>query len=47
MFNNNTPNSINIDQMILFVFDSFDSMTFIRTEVDKDEVPTIFKTSSN
>lgn len=46
MFNNKTA-SININQMILFVFDSFDSMTFIRTEVNKDEVPSVFRNSTN
>lgn len=47
MFNSNKTASINIDQMILFVFESFDSMTFIRTEVNRDEVPSMFKNNAN
>jgi hypothetical protein len=40
---NNKNNTINLDLMLLFVFDSFDKMTFIRTEADKDVIPTIFQ----
>lgn len=45
MLNNNKTAAISLDQMLLFVFDSVDSMTFVRTEANKDEVPTIFKSN--
>jgi|GEM_PF-2213765 hypothetical protein len=38
---NNKNKMISVDLMLLFVFDSFDKMTFIRTEADKDAVPAI------
>lgn len=40
---NNKNNTISLDLMLLFVFDSFDKMTFIRTEADKDVIPTPFQ----
>jgi DNA-binding response OmpR family regulator len=40
---NNEYEVINLDLMLLFVFDSFDKMTFIRTEANKDVVPIIFQ----
>jgi hypothetical protein len=40
---NNEKNTFNLDLMLLFVFDSFDKMTFIRTEANKDVIPTIFQ----
>lgn len=43
MLNHNKNTSITIDQMLLFVFDSSDSMTFVRAEANKDDVPNIFK----
>ncbi|MFT5833791.1 MAG: hypothetical protein ACI97N_001420 [Cognaticolwellia sp.] len=46
MSNKTKAKSISLDQMLLFVFDSFDSMTFIRTEANKDEVPYVFKQKS-
>lgn len=47
MLNNNKTARLSIDQMLLFVFDPFDSMTFIRTEADGKEVPSIFKNNLN
>ncbi len=38
-------NTLNIDQMFLIVFDSLDTMTFIRTEVCKDDIPQILQRS--
>ncbi len=43
MINKNKTNTLSLDQMLLFVFDSFETMTFVRTEVNKDEVPNIFR----
>lgn len=34
--------SINVDRMLLFVFELSDDMTFISAELNKDEVPLEF-----
>lgn len=39
----NNYNSISLDQMLLMVFDTKDSMTFVRTEADREQTPALFK----
>lgn len=39
----NIYNSISLDQMLLIVFDTKDTMTFVRTEANKEEVPALFR----
>lgn len=39
----NQYHSICLDQMLLMVFETKDSMTFVRTEANKEETPSLFR----
>jgi hypothetical protein len=39
----NIYNSISLNQMLLMVFDTKDTMRFIRTEINKEEIPCLLR----